>query len=74
MKKNVFLSALVALSMPLVAQQSEIDTTFTATSNPFVKYKYLGDPAALVDGNTLYLYAGHDQCPERQERYVLNDK
>lgn len=73
MKKNVLLSALVGLSMPLMAQQSEIDTTFTAASNPFVKYKYLGDPAALVDGNTLYLYAGHDQCPERQERYVLNE-
>lgn len=73
MKRNLLVSALVALTMPLMAQQSGIDTTFTATSNPFVKYKYLGDPAALVDGNTLYLYAGHDQCPERQERYVLNE-
>lgn len=73
MKKNIFLSALLAAVMPAMAQQSGIDTTFTATSNPFVKYKYLGDPAALVDGNTLYLYAGHDQCPDRQERYVLNE-
>lgn len=73
MKRNLLISALVALAMPVMAQQAGIDTTFTATSNPFVKYKYLGDPAALVDGNTLYLYAGHDQCPERQERYVLNE-
>lgn len=73
MKRNLLVSALVALTMPVMAQQAGIDTTFTATSNPFVKYKYLGDPAALVDGNTLYLYAGHDQCPERQERYVLNE-
>lgn len=53
--------------------QAQVDTTFTATSNPFVKYKYLGDPAALVDGKTLYVYAGHDECPDNQERYVMNE-
>ncbi len=73
MKKNILTSLLVALALPAMAQETGIDTTFTATSNPFVKYKTLGDPAALVDGNTLYLYAGHDQCPRNQERYVLNE-
>ena len=53
--------------------QAQVDTTFTATSNPFVKYMYLGDPAALVDGKTLYVYAGHDECPDNQERYVMNE-
>ena len=49
------------------------DTTFTATSNPFVKYKYLGDPAALADGDKVYIYAGHDECPNNQDRYVMNE-
>lgn len=49
MKRNIFMSALMAVVIPLMAQQSGVDTTFVATSNPFVKYKYLGDPAALVD-------------------------
>ena len=71
--KNAIIASLLIAALPTMAQETGVDTTFTATSNPFVKYKYLGDPAALVDGKTLYLYAGHDQCPERQERYVLNE-
>lgn len=71
--KNAIIASLLIAALPAMAQETGVDTTFTATSNPFVKYKYLGDPAALVDGKTLYLYAGHDQCPDRQERYVLNE-
>lgn len=71
--KNAIIASLLIAAIPAMAQETGVDTTFTATSNPFVKYKYLGDPAALVDGKTLYLYAGHDQCPDRQERYVLNE-
>lgn len=71
--KNAIVASLLIAAIPAMAQETGVDTTFTATSNPFVKYKYLGDPAALVDGKTLYLYAGHDQCPDRQERYVLNE-
>jgi beta-xylosidase len=71
--RNTIIVLLLMAAFKVMAQTEKVDTTFVATSNPFVKYKYLGDPAALVDGNTLYLYAGHDQCPERQERYVLNE-
>ena len=69
--RTLFFSVLSVLAMTVCAQGT--DTTFVAKSNPFVKYKYLGDPGALVDGNTLYVYAGHDQCPNNQERYVMNE-
>ena len=69
--RTLFFSVLSVLAMTVCAQGT--DTTFIAKSNPFVKYKYLGDPGALVDGNTLYVYAGHDQCPDNQERYVMNE-
>ena len=70
-----YLTAIVALSVLTftLSAQSGIDTTFTATSNPFVKYKYLGDPAALVDGNTLYIYAGHDECPPGAMYYEMRE-
>ncbi len=73
--RNLILSALLSAAiLPAAAQREQgVDTTFTATSNPFVKYKYLGDPAALVDGNTVYIYAGHDECPDNQNRYVMNE-
>ncbi len=32
------------------------DTTFVAKGNPFVNYKYLGDPAALVHDGKVYIY------------------
>ena len=64
MKKLLIASLMAICAMPTMAQNADgVDTVFTATSNPFVKYKHLGDPAALVDGDRLYLYAGHDQCP-----------
>ena len=67
------LMALTATAMTAAIPAEKTDTTFTATSNPFVKYKYLGDPAALVDGDKVYIYAGHDECPDNQNRYVMHE-
>ncbi len=41
--------------------------------NPIIKDKFTADPAALVDGDKVYLYAGHDEAPERQQHYVMNE-
>jgi len=50
------------------AQRSE-----AVVGNPIITNKYTADPAALVDKNTVYLYAGHDEAPDKQERYVMNE-
>ncbi|MBO3271785.1 MULTISPECIES: glycoside hydrolase family 43 protein [Hymenobacter] len=42
-------------------------------SNPIILEKYTADPAALVQGNTVYLYTGHDEAPPQQERYVMHE-
>ncbi|RZK61698.1 MAG: glycoside hydrolase [Hymenobacter sp.] len=44
-----------------------------AAGNPVIKTKYTADPAALVQGNLVYLYAGHDEAPAPQERYVMHE-
>lgn len=49
------------------------DTTFVAKGNPIVNYKYLGDPAALVHNGTVYIYAGHDECPAPEQYYLMNE-
>ncbi|MEI6948184.1 glycoside hydrolase family 43 protein [Paraflavisolibacter sp. H34] len=41
--------------------------------NPIIRHKYTADPAAFVHQGTVYLYAGHDEAPPRQERYVMNE-
>src|SRR5690606_22252143 len=33
---------------------------FEAKGNPIITHHYTADPAALVQGDTLWLYAGHD--------------
>lgn len=46
--------------------------TDSLPGNPIIRHKYTADPAALVHGGKVYIYAGHDEAPERQERYVMN--
>jgi len=45
----------------------------TAPFNPIVRDKYTADPAALVVGDTVYIYTGHDEAPKGQARYVMHD-
>ena len=48
---------------------AQSDTTFVATGNPIVKYKFIGDPAAMVHDGKVYIYGGHDECPPPAEHY-----
>ncbi|MBC7827793.1 MAG: family 43 glycosylhydrolase [Chitinophagaceae bacterium] len=41
--------------------------------NPIIRDKFTADPAALVHGDTVYLYTGHDEAPKGQSRYVMHD-
>ena len=56
--------------LPLNAQE---DFTFIAKGNPIATHKYLGDPAAIVHENTLYIYAGHDECPPPEQYYLMKE-
>lgn len=42
-------------------------------NNPIIKDKYTGDPAALVSGDKVYLYAGHDEAPKDFHFYKMNE-
>ena len=61
---------LLAVPQGLSAQE---DTTFVADGNPIVKYKFIGDPAAIVHDGKVYIYGGHDECPPPAEHYLLNE-
>jgi beta-xylosidase len=41
--------------------------------NPIIAHKYTCDPTALVVGEELYLYTGHDEAPVGKEEYIMND-
>jgi beta-xylosidase len=61
------------LLLLLCAYKAEAQDSKVVTGNPIITDKYTGDPAALVHQNTVYLYAGHDEAPARQERYLMNE-
>lgn len=42
-------------------------------ANPIVTNIYTADPAALVVGDTLYLYTGHDEAPVGGTNFVMRD-
>ncbi|WP_342626130.1 glycoside hydrolase family 43 protein [Spirochaeta thermophila] len=54
-----------------ILPEGEVDPT--PWDNPIIRDIYSADPAALVHGDTLYLYVGHDEAPEGATTYVMND-
>ncbi len=67
-----FTQAASCLGLLLAAGPALAQAPATA-GNPVIKTKYTADPAALVQGNTVYLYTGHDEAPAPQERYVMHE-
>lgn len=77
-KKRLPQGICAALAMLTVAatagcgEPKEIAVTKTQTSNPLVGESedgsliYGGDPSVLVDGDTVYLYTGHDASTDEQ--------
>ncbi|MDA3881288.1 MAG: glycoside hydrolase family 43 protein [Prolixibacteraceae bacterium] len=56
--------------------ESNADTTSSdphKAGNPVITHKYTADPAALVYNDTVYLYAGHDQCPPNRNHYEMHE-
>lgn len=56
-KKNAALCALCLAA----SQASAHMTDFINTGNPLIKHIHTADPAPMVDGDTLWLYTGHDE-------------
>ena len=76
MKNSFFKLGFIALTEStahISLQAATQDTTFVATQNPVVSYKYLGDPAAMVYDGTVYIYAGHDESPAPHQYYLMNE-
>ena len=45
---------------------------FESTGNPIIRDKHTADPAVLVEGDTLWLFAGHD-AEGGQSKYIMRD-
>lgn len=60
----VLAGSLVALAgcQTLPLRDDVGEATFTFQGNPLIRSEFTADPAPLVVGDTLYLYAGHDEA------------
>lgn len=63
---TLFISALLACSSTYAQQ-------IVPSGNPVITDVYTADPAALVVGDTVYLYTGHDEAQPPQEGYVMHE-
>jgi hypothetical protein len=45
----------------------------TYTGNPIIKHKFTADPTAIVSGENVFLFTGHDEAPSGTEEYRMND-
>ena len=72
--RKIFISiSIIFSSIGILAQTTATDSTFQSTGNPVFRHKYTADPAAFVYKDRMYIYAGHDVCPPRENRYVMNE-
>lgn len=46
---------------------------FESNGNPIIRDKHTADPAVLVEGDTLWLFAGHDAAGD-QKGYIMKDE
>jgi beta-xylosidase len=47
--------------------------TRNSTGNPIITHTFTSDPSVIVDGETVYLYTGHDEAAVGESRYVMNE-
>lgn len=67
------LTATASFAQPRTSDTAFVVQSFTATGNPIIKHKYTADAAALVVGDSVYLYTGHDVAPAKESRYVMHE-
>lgn len=72
MKKVALVCMAVVSSFGCFAQKKAVAKE-AQLNNPIIKDKYLGDPAALVYKDSVYLYAGHDEAPNDFNFYKMNE-
>jgi len=56
-----------------ISTTSVKENTIKQVNNPIIKEKYTADPAAIVHGDSVFLYAGHDEAENDFFFYKMNE-
>lgn len=68
-----FFPTTALLAQPLTDSTVKKDTSFRAEGNPIIRHKFTADPSALVHGDKVFLFAGHDQAPPKRNGYEMHE-
>ena len=63
----------IVVFLLLITSQAMAQLIELPNGNPIIKNKFTADPAAMVSNGKIYIYTGHDEAPNREQRYVMND-
>lgn len=73
----LMLSIFILISSCKTIKQKEVKASANDSkvqnNNPIINDTYIGDPAALVYNEKVYLYAGHDEAPNDFNFYKMNE-
>jgi len=61
------------LILPAVCSTTLIFCPPALAKNPLFEHVFTADPAALVDGDTVWLYTGHDEAPNNDVFFEMHD-
>ncbi|KOS06091.1 glycoside hydrolase [Flavobacterium akiainvivens] len=73
MKKVVLVVLGAVVTLACSSQKQVVNNNSGVENNPIIKDKYIGDPAALVYKDSVYLYGGHDEAPNDFHFYKMNE-
>jgi len=73
MKQNTFLYLSLAAGLLSCSTAKKNANIITSIGNPIITTKYTADPSAIVYGDKVYLYTGHDEAPPGKEGYMMNE-
>jgi beta-xylosidase len=66
-------SASSLFGLSLLCLMSPFAKTSVMAANPIIADVFTADPAAIVYKDKVYLYTGHDESPEKNPHYVMNE-
>lgn len=61
------------LTTPILLFSALLSSSAVVAKNPLFEHVFTADPAALVDGDTVWLYTGHDEAPNNDVFFEMHD-
>jgi beta-xylosidase len=81
MRNKLYILAIITVTLFGACSESDVnaenlggdDSLSVTFNNPAIRTVFTADPAAIVHGDSVYLYTGHDEAEQGYEFYKMNE-